>query len=146
MRDFSEEMNQLTERVIGAAVEVHRELGKGFLEKSYANALAIEFELRNISFEREVPCELMYKQWSIGDGRIDFLVEGRLVVELKACDDKAEEFRRQVSAYLKATELTLGLVINFHQSRLVDGVIRVANSNPSALSSSASPRLRDLRD
>ena len=77
----SEEFSKL---VIGAAIEVHRELGPGYLESIYEEALSIEFDLRGIAYERQVPIKLLYKNRPIGDNRLDFLVGGRLVVELKA--------------------------------------------------------------
>ena len=80
------DLTPLTEQVIGAAIEVHRELGPGFLEKTYASALAIELRKRNINFTLEHPVELLYKGESIGQGRLDLLIENQLILELKAVD------------------------------------------------------------
>jgi GxxExxY protein len=122
-----DELTALSERVIGAAIEVHRQLGPGFQEVTYRRALAIELETIGLAFEVEVPVSLTYRGKSIGEGRIDMLVENKLVLELKAAESNPKKYNRQVSVYLKATGLRLGLVINFELSRLVDGVARVAN-------------------
>ncbi|MEM8781379.1 MAG: GxxExxY protein [Planctomycetota bacterium] len=119
---------ELTERVIEAAIAVHRHFGPGFLEKTYHRALEVELKHRGVDFQSEVPVTLNYRGEAIGEGRIDLLIEGTLVVELKAARGDASEFKRQVAAYLKATGHPLGLLINFHHARLVDGVARVALS------------------
>jgi len=127
--DVDQALNDLAERVIGAAIEVHRHLGAGFVEKTYQKALMIELRLRGIAFAEELPIQLSYKDESIGDGRIDLLVEDNLVVELKACEPNPDRYRRQVTAYLKATGLQLGLVINFEADVLKDGIARVAHTH-----------------
>lgn len=119
--------SELTEAVIGAAIEVHRQLGAGFQEKTYHRALMIELEERGIVFRSEVPVQLEYKGRDIGEGRIDLLIEEQLVVELKAAEDNPKKYRRQVVAYLRASKLRLGLVINFEAELLRDGIARVAN-------------------
>src|SRR5215475_5202279 len=81
-----EQHDPLTERVIGAAIEVHSRLGAGLTEAMYESALCHEFDLRRIQFSRQVPVAVEYKGISIGEVRIDLLVEGKLIVELKACD------------------------------------------------------------
>ena len=91
--------------MIGAAIEVHRELGAGFAEATYQRALAAELGLRGIPFDEQVPVALTYKSHAIGHGRIDMLIDGRLIVELKAADTNPQLFQRQVVAYLKATSL-----------------------------------------
>tara|TARA_R110002111_G_scaffold42180_4_gene77799 strand:+ start:1030 stop:1482 length:453 start_codon:yes stop_codon:yes gene_type:complete len=118
-------LNTLAEAVIGAAIEVHRELGAGFHETTYQRALMIELELRGVSFASEVPVTLVYKDKPIGDGRIDLLLDNSLVVELKAAPANPEKYRRQVLSYLKATGLRLGLIINFEVELLKDGISRV---------------------
>ena len=87
----------------------------------------MEMEEVGLAVETEVPVELRYKGRVIGEGRIDVLVEGELVVELKAAEANPHKYRRQVIAYLKATNKKLGLVINFESERLVDGITRVIN-------------------
>lgn len=117
--------DELVEKIIGAAIEVHRHLGAGFAEATYHKAMEIELSLRQIPFASEVPIGLQYKNRALGEGRIDLLIDKRLVVELKACEANPERFRRQVVCYLKATGLPLGLVINFEVELLKQGINRV---------------------
>ncbi len=96
--DVDPALNALSEIVIAAAIEVHRHLGPGFQESTYQRALAVELNRREVPFVLEAPVHLQYKGESIGNGRIDLLVDGQLVVELKAADGPSERFRRQVVA------------------------------------------------
>ena len=121
------ELTELSECVIGAAIEVHRRLGPGFQEVTYRRALAIELEEIGLAFEVEVPVSLLYRGKTIGEGRMGLLIEKKLVLELKAAEANPKKYKRQVSVYLKATGLRLGLVINFEYDRVVDGIARVAN-------------------
>ncbi|MEZ6192596.1 MAG: GxxExxY protein [Phycisphaerales bacterium] len=121
------DLDTLIERVIGAAIEVHRELGPGFQEITYHRALMIELDLCGITYESERLVSLDYKGRVIGEGRIDLLIENRLVIELKAADSNPRTYSRQVASYLKATGLKIGLVINFHAAVLKDGIARVIN-------------------
>jgi GxxExxY protein len=118
----AEEFSKL---VIGAAIEVHRELGPGYLENIYEEALSIEFDLRGIAYERQVPIKLLYKNRPIGDNRLDFLVGGCLVVELKAVTALAPIHQAQVISYLKSTRLKLGLLVNYNVEVLKHGIKRV---------------------
>ena len=120
-----EEEDALAHAVIGAAIEVHRHLGPGYLESVYEDALAIELTLRQIPFERQMPIAVNFKGHPVGEGRLDFLVCGRLIVELKAIDELAPIHRAQVLSYLRTTKLTLGLLINFNVKTLKDGIKRV---------------------
>jgi GxxExxY protein len=122
------ELNRLSEAVIGAAMEVHRHLGPGYLEALYEAALAVELRLRGTSFERQVPVPVFYKGCDIGEGRLDFLVEKCLLVELKAIDSLAPIHTAQVISCLKATGLHLGLLINFKVPALRSGIRRVVRS------------------
>jgi len=116
--------------VIGAAIEVHRHLGPGLLESSYSAALAREFSLRGIVAEREYPLVARYKGEILDDAyRIDFLVAGRLVVELKTVERILPLHRSQVLTYLRWTDCHLGLLINFNVPLLRDGVSRVINKS-----------------
>jgi len=128
MNEPSPFFDELAHAVIGAAIEVHLILGPGYLEKTYEEALAIEFGLCEISFSRQHPIGLSYKGHVIGEGRLDFLIGGELVVELKTVEYVAEIHKAQVISYLKATGLTLGLLINFHVPLLRDGIKRVVLS------------------
>lgn len=111
--------------VIGAAIEVHRTLGPGFLESVYEEALAVEFALRGIEFRRQHAFALDYKGHPVGEGRLDFLVADRLVVELKAVDQIAGIHRAQLLSYLKALRLPLGLLLNLKAETLRDGIVRI---------------------
>src|SRR4051812_46749473 len=104
-------LDALAYAVIGAAIEVHREVGPGLDEDSYESALAIEFRLRGIPFARQVLFDVHYKGEKIGKRIIDFIVGGRLVVELKAIEAIGKVHLAQVRTYLKLTALTLGLLI-----------------------------------
>ena len=121
----SSEVDDLARSVIGAAIEVHRLLGAGFLESVYEKALAVEMRLRGITFERQWPFQLRYKNESVGDVRVDFLVGQKLIVELKAVDDLAPLHHAQVLNYLRATRMELGLLINFNVALLKQGIRRV---------------------
>ncbi|SDS34410.1 GxxExxY protein [Opitutus sp. GAS368] len=121
------ETNVLTELVIGAAIEVHRELGPGLLESAYQRALAHEFTLRKISFEQQKPCPVQYKDLVIDDAyRLDFLVNGLVVVELKAVDALLEVHDAQVLTYLRFTNCHIGLLMNFRSTILTKGLRRLA--------------------
>lgn len=120
-------INQLTERIIGAAIEVHRELGPGFLESAYQRALAHEFRLRGIDFEEQKLCAIRYKDLLIEDAyRLDFLVERVVVVELKTVEVLNEVHEAQILTYLKFSGCELGLLFNFHATTLVKGLKRFA--------------------
>jgi GxxExxY protein len=119
----------VSRRVIGAAIEVHRHLGPGLLESSYSAALARELSLCRLNAEREVPIVVSYKGEAIEDAyRLDFLVEGSLVVELKTVDVVLPVHRSQLLTYLRWTGLRLGLLINFNVPLLREGISRVVNN------------------
>jgi GxxExxY protein len=111
--------------VIGAAIEVHRELGPGYLERVYEEALAYELQLRGIPFERQVPVKLVYKELELGSVRLDFLVGGLLIVELKTAEAIIPAHVGQVIRYLKVMNLNLGLLLNFDVARMQTGIRRV---------------------
>ncbi len=125
MLEPSRELDAIANRVIGAALEVHRHLGPGFLESIYEEAFAAELGLQHIAHERQKPIRLFYKDHSIGEHRIDLLVEDMLVVELKAVDKFLPIHKAQLISYLKASSLSLGLLINFNEKWLRDGIQRV---------------------
>jgi len=118
-------LNGLTDAVIGAAIEVHRALGPGYLESVYEEALAIELSLRNIAFERQYRFDTQYKGHVVGSGRIDFLVDSRLVVELKSADALLPIHQAQVISYLRALGLQVGLLLNFNVPALKSGIRRI---------------------
>ncbi|MGA3162972.1 MAG: GxxExxY protein [Verrucomicrobiota bacterium] len=117
--------DELARDVIGAAIEVHRHLGPGFLESVYEEALCVEMADRRIPFERQKEIGVLYKGRTIGRHKIDLLVGQLLVVELKTVEALAEIHNAQVISYLKATGLSLGLLINFNVSILKNGIQRV---------------------
>jgi GxxExxY protein len=122
------ETDLLAHAAIGAAIEVHRSLGPGFLESVYEAAVVAEFRIRGIPFEQQKPVPLLYKGEPIGLHRLDLLVGERLIVELKAVDILAPIHFAQMISYLTATQLTLGLLINFHVPALKQGIHRVVRS------------------
>ncbi len=123
-----EHVDAVCHRVIGAALEVHRALGPGFLESVYEEALCVELSLRGIPFARQVPIRVAYKGSAIGEARIDILVDGCLVVELKAVESIAPIHIARVISYLKATQRPLGLLITFNVTALRHGIKRVIKS------------------
>ena len=117
---------ELTERVICCAIEVHRTLGPGLLESSYQQCLAHELEVQEIPFASEVDLPIDYKGIKLNCGyRLDLMVDGRLIVELKAVDEVSGLHQAQLMTYMKLAKVSLGLLINFNVSRLVDGVRRM---------------------
>jgi GxxExxY protein len=123
--ELNPEFNKLTGAVIDAAIEVHRVLGPGYLESVYEEALSAEFALRNILFERQKTLSVKYKGVSVGESRLDFLVESKLIVELKSVDNLAPIHKAQVLSYLKATGYKIALLINFNVVVLKNGIKRV---------------------
>lgn len=121
------ELNPLTDLVIGAAVEVHKVLGPGLLESAYQRALAHELSLRGAAFEEQKTISVAYKDLIIDDAyRLDFLVEQKLVVEIKAVDALDDVHAAQVLTYLKFTGCRLGLLLNFRTNLLTQGLRRIA--------------------
>jgi GxxExxY protein len=117
--------DEMAHAVIGAAIEVHRQLGPGFLESVYEEALCVELTDREIFFERQREIGVLYKERPIGKHRIDLLVGQSLIVELKTVEALADIHKAQVISYLKATRLSLGLLINFNVPILKNGIQRV---------------------
>ena len=115
----------LEKEAIGAAIEVHRELGPGFLERIYRKALVYELSLRGIDAEQEQDILVPYKDIEIEGQRLDVLVGGRVIVELKCVEEFAPIHQAQIISYLKATGLRLGLLINFKTQLLKDGIKRI---------------------
>ena len=125
------ELDVTANAVIGAAIEVHRHLGPGFLESVYEEALSVELGLRGIRFERQKPLSVHYKGRSVGDSRVDLWVDDRLIVELKALDRILPIHHAQLISYLKAGALPLGLIINFNEKLLKNGIRRIVMSTDS---------------
>ena len=114
----------LTEQIISAAIEVHRVLGPGLLESIYEEAMCHELALRGIPFERQKDIDVLYKGTVIKGQRLDLVVDGDVIVEIKAVSKLKDIFEAQVLSYLKSTGLKRALLINFGGQRLVDGVRR----------------------
>jgi len=106
-------------KIIGACMEVHRQLGCGFLEPAYQEALEIEFQIQGIPFAREVPLNITYKDRTLKQAYFaDFICYGKIILELKAVDKLITKHEAQVINYLEATKLKLGLLVNFGQTSL----------------------------
>ena len=119
----------LSYKVIGCAMEVYKTLGPGLLEKIYQKALMKELEIQNIKAEMEDPVSVVYKGFEIGEGlRLDILVEGQLILELKSVEELSIVHYKQLVSYLKLTDKKVGLLINFNVDDLMDGIHRVVNN------------------
>ncbi|MFZ0523333.1 MAG: GxxExxY protein [Candidatus Acidiferrales bacterium] len=117
-----DDINSLTEKIIGCAIEVHRELGPGLLEVTYEEALCIELGIAGLKFGRQVPFPVLYKGRNLGEYRLDLIVEDKVIVEIKSVERFASVFEAQISTYLKATNKKVGLLVNFNNRLLHDGV------------------------
>ncbi|MCR6630357.1 MAG: GxxExxY protein [Magnetospirillum sp.] len=128
--DRKKYFNELTHRVLGLCIEVHRELGPGLLESAYEEALAHELTLASLSFKRQQDRPLLYKGVKLDCGyRIDFAVENELLLELKAVNELHPIHHAQLLTYLKLENRPLGLLINFNVPRLMDGVRRIVTGD-----------------
>lgn len=116
----------LTEKIIGAAIEVHRVLGPGLLESIYEEALCIELQLRGLAIQRQVEVDVYYKGTAIKGQRLDLVVDNAVIIELKSVSKLPEVAVAQVTSYLKATGFKCALLINFGHLRLVDGIKRIS--------------------
>lgn len=116
----------LTQKIIGAAIEVHRHLGCGLLESIYEEALCCEFEFCALEFQRQIEIDVIYKGRIIKGQRIDLLVEKEVIVEIKSLAKLPDVATAQTLSYLKATALKRALLINFGEKRLIDGVKRIS--------------------
>ena len=121
--DYAE--SELTGKIIGCAIAVHRALGPGFLEAIYEKSLALELVKQGLRVERQRIVRILYDGVEVGEHRIDLLVEGKVVLELKCVDTIIDRHLAQVISTLKAIGLQIGLLINFDEARLIDGVRRV---------------------
>jgi len=112
------DLDELIYRVIGCMIEVHRGLGPGFLESVYHRALEVELKHRGIAFETEKEIVLRYRGEAVGVHRLDLLIEGELVVELKTVEELHSKHYAQVRSYLKAVDKWVGLLVNFADAQL----------------------------
>jgi GxxExxY protein len=117
--------SEITEKIIGCAIRVHRELGPGLLESVYEAALCVELDEAGLIYQRQAPVPLFYKGHAVGEYRLDLLVADAVIVEVKAVDRLDPVFEAQLLSYLRLTGKRAGLLINFHVPVLKSGVRRV---------------------
>ncbi len=131
-------INQLTELIIGCAIEVHRHKGPGLLESAYEACLAYELEASGLQIARQMPAPLVYKGVTLDTSfRADLVVENRVLVELKAIETLLPVHKAQLLSYIRETGHEVGLLINFNVSRLVEGITRLVNDRLSASSAAS---------
>lgn len=118
------ETDKLTEKIIGCAIEVHRQLGAGLLESLYESALCIELESAGLKYEKQKVIPVLYKGKQIGEHRVDLIVEDRVIVEIKSVERFDPVFEAQILTYMKLTNKKVGLLINFNSRLLKDGINR----------------------
>ena len=119
----------LSNKIIGAAIEVHKNLGPGLLESAYEECLCFELKANNIQFERQKELPVIYKENKLNcNYRIDLLIENKVIVELKSVNKIESIFDAQVITYLKLANIKLGLLINFNVALLKDGIKRIVNN------------------
>ena len=120
--------NEISERIIGAAIEVHKFFGPGLVEQIYEESLCHELSRRGVRFERQKPVPIFYKEVKLGVPlRLDLIVEEKVIVDLKAKEEVTGLDRAKLLSYLRLSGLRLGLIINFHSVLLKDGIERVVN-------------------
>jgi GxxExxY protein len=123
-----DEINALTRKAIGLAIDVHRELGPGLFEATYEECLAFELTQAGLPFERQVPLPVIYKSVRLDLGyRLDIVVENRLILELKTVEHIAAVHEAQMLTYLKLSKINTGLLMNFNSAALKDGIRRFRN-------------------
>lgn len=119
------EINHITEKIIGCAIEVHKQLGPGLLESAYEECLYYELKASGIKVSRQLALPIVYKGVMLdANYRIDLLVENQVIVELKSVDALAEIHKAQLMTYMKLAEIKIGLLINFNVAKLKDGIVR----------------------
>ena len=122
--------NEITEKVIGCAIAVHKALGPGLLESSYQRCLVYELRQKNLIVESQCELPLIYKDINLDFGyRLDLFVEKKVVIELKSIEALTDVHVAQMLTYLKLTSANIGLLINFNVRKLTDGVKRIAGRN-----------------
>lgn len=126
--ELNMDINQLSGKIIGAAIEVHKNLGPGLLESAYEECLCYEFKLRKMAYESQKTLPVVYKGIKLDCGyRIDVIAENMIILELKACEKIEPIHKAQLLTYLKLSGLKLGLLINFNVPVLKDGIVRIVN-------------------
>ncbi len=121
-------MNQLSSKIIGAAIEVHKTLGPGLLESAYEECLCHELSIQGMLFEKQKPLSIDYKGKKLDCGyRLDIVVEKAVIIELKSCKKIEPIHKAQLLTYLKLSGLNLGLILNFNVTLMRDGIVRIVN-------------------
>ena len=122
------DINQLSSKIIGAAIEVHRTLGPGLLESAYEECICYELELRRIKFERQKALPIIYKGKRLDCGyRLDIVIDNKIITELKSIEKIEPIHKAQLLSYLKLSGQRLGLLLNFNVSVMKDGIVRLVN-------------------
>jgi GxxExxY protein len=122
------DINKLSSKVIGAAIEVHKHLGPGLLESAYEECLCHELDLRSTRYERQKPLHVVYKGKELDCGyRLDIVVDNQLIVELKSVEKIEPIHKAQLLTYLKLSDIRLGLILNFNVTMMKDGIVRIVN-------------------
>ena len=120
--------NEISSKIIGAAIEVHKQLGPGLLESTYETCLAYELKQMGLDVKQQQALPVVYKEVKLDAGyRIDLLIENKVIIEIKSVEALADIHTAQLLTYLKLKDLKLGLLINFNSVREVDGLKRILN-------------------
>lgn len=121
--------NEISYKVIGAAIELHKNLGPGLLESVYENALAYDLREAGLEVKQQIPMPLIYKEVKMDNGyRLDLLIENKVIIEIKSVESFAPVHFSQTLTYLKLSNMKLGLLINFNTDKLKDGIHRIVNN------------------
>jgi GxxExxY protein len=129
VRGESMNENEISHRIIGIAIELHKKLGPGLLESTYENALAYDLRENGLTVEQQIPMPFEYKSVRLDVGyRLDLLVENKVIVEIKSVETLAPVHYAQLLTYLKLANIKLGLLINFNTKYLKDGIHRIVNN------------------
>jgi len=120
--------NEIATQIIDSSIKIHRALGPGLLESVYEEALVYEFTKKNIAYSRQTDIPIIYEDQKLGIGfRADLIVQDRVIIELKSVETVQPVHKKQLLTYLKLTGLKLGLLINFNEALLKDGITRIVN-------------------
>lgn len=123
-RKLDESTESVIKTIIGAAIEVHKELGPGFLEKVYEQAMSLELTHRGLSYTRQVSVDVYYKNVIVHGQVLDMIVEGKVILELKSVAELLPIHEAQIISYVKSTKISAGLLINFKERLVKDGIKR----------------------
>ena len=122
--------NEISSKIIGAAIEVHKQLGPGLLESTYETCLTYELKQMGLDVKQQQALPVVYKEVKLDAGyRIDLLIENKVIIEIKSVEALADIHTAQLLTYLKLKDLKLGLLINFNSVRVIDGLKRILNGN-----------------